>query len=28
MNEYLNGKIESTESICTDHAHQGEGCSH
>jgi len=28
MNEYLNGKIESTESICTEHAHQGEGCSH
>jgi predicted Fe-Mo cluster-binding NifX family protein len=28
MTEYLNGKIESTESICTDHAHQGEGCSH
>lgn len=28
INEYLAGKIESTESICTDHAHQGEGCSH
>jgi len=28
MSEYLEGKIESSESICNDHAHQGEGCSH
>lgn len=28
ISEYLEGKIESSESNCNDHAHQGEGCSH
>lgn len=28
INEYLEGKIESTESVCNDHVHQGEGCAH
>jgi predicted Fe-Mo cluster-binding NifX family protein len=28
IDEYLKGKIESTESVCNDHVHQGEGCSH
>ena len=28
ISEYLKGNVKSTESVCNDHMHQDEGCSH
>ncbi len=28
LNEYLNNNLKSTDSVCEEHAHHGEGCNH
>jgi len=28
VNNFINGKLKSTESVCREHQHHGEGCNH